>query len=141
MNENIQVVQQGFAEFAKGNIQGILNLLADDVVWTDEGYPHIPYAGRRLGKENVPGFFTGLAESATLLHFEPRAFFADGNDVFVKGYLDGTANATGKAFQSDFCMHWHIENGKVKSYHSFVDTANLANSLKATEPVGKTTAA
>jgi hypothetical protein len=34
-----QTVQQVYIEFGKGNIEGVLNLLADDVTWIDPGFP------------------------------------------------------------------------------------------------------
>ena len=135
MNDKIQVVQQCYAEFGKGNPQGLIDMLTDDVVWIDPGYPEIPYAGRRNGKENVMSFFTGLAEAVTLHVFEPREFFSDGNNVFVKGYFEGSGNATGKAFQSDFMMHWEVAGGKIKSYQAYLDTAKVANGIRQVEPV------
>jgi ketosteroid isomerase-like protein len=135
MNDKIQVVQQCYAEFGKGNPQGVINLLKDNVVWIDPGYPEIPYAGRRNGKEDVMSFFTGLAETVTLHVFEPREFFCDGANVFVRGYFEGSSNATGKAFQSDFMMQWEVEDGKVKYYQAYLDTAKVANAIKQPEAV------
>lgn len=129
MANNIEIVQQCYAEFGNGNIPGILNLLSDDVKWVDPGAPDIPFAGTRTGKEAVSGFFTDMAATVTFTHFEPQHFYSDGNAVFVKGIFTGTANNTGKTFDSDWAMLWEVIDGKVTSFQAFSDTVAIARAL------------
>lgn len=130
MNSKIQTVQQIYAEFGKGNPQGVLDLLTDDVTWTDPGYPEIPYAGKRKGKNEVMDFFTEMGKTVSFSNFEPQQFLNDGNVVVVKGFFSGKGNDTGKSFESEWVMLWEVENGKVRNYHAFVDTFKMATALK-----------
>ena len=126
----IGVVQQCYSEFGKGNAQGVLNLLTDDVSWTDPGYPEIPYAGKRQGKNEVMNFFIDMSKTITFTRFEPQQFLNEGNNVVVKGFFTGKSNATGKTFESEWMMIWAIVDGKVKYYQAFIDTHKVVAALK-----------
>ncbi|MBK9985234.1 MAG: nuclear transport factor 2 family protein [Saprospiraceae bacterium] len=130
MTSKIQTVQQCYAEFGKGNPQGVLDLLTDDVTWTDPGYPEIPYAGKCKGKSEVLHFFTEMGKTISFTHFEPQQFMNDGNNVIVKGFFIGKSNHTGKTFESEWMMIWEVENEKVKTYQAFIDTFKVVAALK-----------
>jgi len=129
MANNIQIVQQCYADFGNGNIQGILDSLSDNVRWIDPGAPEIPFSGIRNGKEEVLGFFTDMAKVVTYTHFEPQQFYSDGNAVFVKGIFTGKGNETGKPFQSEWAMLWEVVDGKVTYFQAFSDTVAIARAL------------
>lgn len=126
MENNIQIIQQGYAEFANGNIEALLNLLHEDISWNDPCYPVIPHSGNRKGKDEVMNFFSEMSKNITFTQFEPRQFLSDGNFVTVKGFFSGKGNKSGKAFESDWIMMWEVIDGKIKSYQSFFDTNNMA---------------
>ena len=130
MESKIQTIQQVYGEFGKGNVPGVLNLLHDDVSWSDPGYPEIPYAAKRNGKDEVMNFFIEMSSTVTFSQFEPRLFLNDGNFVVVKGFFAGKGNATGKTFESDWVMIWEVVDGKVKSYEAFVDTNKMVTAIK-----------
>jgi ketosteroid isomerase-like protein len=130
MANNIQSVQQCYAEFGKGNIQGIRDLVAEDVTWVDPGYPDIPFSARRQGKPEVLNFFTKMADTLTYTHFEPQRYFNDGDTVIAKGIFTGKGNATGKTFDSDWALFWEVVDGKVKHFQAFSDTVAMANALR-----------
>jgi ketosteroid isomerase-like protein len=130
MSSKIQTVQQCYAEFGKGNPQGVLDLLHEDVLWIDPGYPEIPYAGKRRGKAEVLQFFGEMSQTVQFTQFEPRNFWNDGDMVVVKGYFAGKALPTGKSFESEWVMLWEVKDGKVKYYQAFVDTHSVAGAIK-----------
>lgn len=130
MKSNSEVVQQCYAEFAKGNAQGVLDLLHDDIVWIDPGYPEIPYAGKRVGKSDVLNFFVEMGSTVEFTRFEPQHFYNDGTAVIVKGYFAGKGRASGKIFESEWVMIWEVEDGKVHHYQAFVDTYIVAAGLR-----------
>jgi ketosteroid isomerase-like protein len=130
--KNKQTVQQIYADFGAGNISGILNALADEVSWTDPGYPDIPYGsnGARI-KNQVPEFFKTLADSVNYTKFEPREFFTDENTVIVTGYFEGKSKPKNIGFGHDWAMVWKFNNeGKVKSYKAFIDTNEVAKAFR-----------
>ena len=83
--ENKQLVMQGYLMFANNDIQGILNLCADEVEWRSRELEYIPYSGTFRGKAALAGFFTKLAQTVELYLFWPDMFVAEGNKVVVCG--------------------------------------------------------
>jgi len=130
LNRNKEIIQQCYADFNRGNIQGILNVLTDDVSWNEPGYPDIPFGGQRRGKVEVQDFFKRNDEECKYTTFEPRTYITQDNQVAVTGYCDGTAKKTGKPFKSDWVMEFTMENNRIKKYQSFYDTNDFVKSLK-----------
>ena len=121
---NIQVVQKVYECFGRGDIPGILELLADDVVFDDnaafwiDGQPKlVPFSGRVEGKNNIPGFFQKMQETTEIKKFEPKKFFENGNDVIALCNLAGRFKTDGTEGENVWVMLWNIENGKVKNLH------------------------
>ena len=54
--ESVQVVKDGFAAFGRGDIQGLLGLLSEDVEWHIPG-EGLPLAGTYRGRDAVGQFF------------------------------------------------------------------------------------
>jgi len=54
---NERMVRDLYDAFGRGDIQAILNMLADDVDWYDPGPPAVTHAGRYRGREDVLRFF------------------------------------------------------------------------------------
>jgi hypothetical protein len=121
--ENTQIIQNLYAAFGQGNIPAILNELASDVEGIHTAAPAILFSGTYHGPQQVGTFFQKLAESQDVLAFEPREFVAQGDTVAVFGSIKGRSKATGKSYETDWAMKWHLQNGKVKKFHHFFDSA------------------
>ncbi len=128
--ENSQIVQNIYAAFGQGNIPAILNALATDVEWVHTAAPAIPFAGTYRGTQQVGEFFKKLVEHQDILGFEPREFVAQGDTVVALGYIKAQSKATGKSYESDWAMIWHLQNGKVKKFHHFFDSAIVAEAFR-----------
>ena len=50
---NIATVRSCYERFGRGDVEGILALLAPDVVWEEPDHPAIPYGGKRQGRAAV----------------------------------------------------------------------------------------
>jgi len=127
---NVQIIQHAFDDFGRGNIQGILDVCANDVVWSSAEHPNVPIAGTFKGKEGVGEFFNAIAGNIDYSRFEPREFFNDKDAVIVLGHHTGTVKKTGKTFDHDWCMIFKLRDGKVYSYLIFVNTRDQAESFK-----------
>ena len=119
---NVQLIQQAFADFGSGNIQGILNILADDVVWGGYEDPTVPFARTFKGKEGVAQFFKLLSDSVNFTRFEPREFIGQGERVVALGYNSGTAKKMGKSFESEWSFVFTVHNGKLQSFFGYNDS-------------------
>jgi hypothetical protein len=125
MNEqaNLQLIQQAFAYFSEGNIEGILTTLTDDVEWHIQEMDGIPYAGKRNGKAGALEFFVKMADSEEVKLFNPHTFVAQGDKVAVYGQYVCAVKATGRELATDFAQLFTIRDGKIAAFREYADTA------------------
>ena len=124
-DQNIALIKDLYDRFGRGDVDGILANLTDDVVWEEPAHPLIPYGGKRQGKAAVGQFFSQLS-AVEVERFEPREFIASGDRVIVLGGWAGKVTGTGKHFASDWAMAWTVVNGKVTGYRAYEDFAVIA---------------
>ena len=126
---NVEVIQQAYADFGSGNVQGILDACTDDVVWTGHDNPTVPIAGTFRGKEEVRQFFANLSREVDYTDFSPREFFSDKDAVIVLGRHAGRVKSTGKTYDHDWCMVFRLREGKIYHFFVFLDTREQAESF------------
>ena len=129
--QNVDVVQQGYEAFGRGDIPGVLELLTEDVVWTMQGPSVIPFAGTFRGREGIAEFFTLLDETLEFEQFEPRKFVGQGDTVVVVGYERGLVKPTGRTFEHEWAHVYTLRDGKIATGLFVEDTAALVDALSA----------
>jgi ketosteroid isomerase-like protein len=134
MNEqqNLQTVRDAYAAFTRGDIQGVLDVCADDIEWETPGPSQIPYAGIFHGKEDVAEFFRILAQTDDVEQFQPQRFFADGDMVIVLGRYAARVKSTGKSVTADWVHAFTMRGGKVARWREYLDTASYAKAYEQT---------
>ncbi len=120
---NVGVVQQGYEALGRGDIPALLDLMADDVEWTLQGPPVIPWAGTRRGREGVAEFFSLLGKTLEFEQFEPREFVAQGDTLVVLGYERSLAKPTGRTFEQEWAHVYTLRDGKIAKGRFIEDTA------------------
>lgn len=126
----LKVIQQAFTDFANGNITGIVNACADDVVFGTYSDPYSRPSGNYYGKEGVLEFFKQLDENIDMTLFEPREFITQGDRVIVLGHQTATVKHTGKTIDHDWCMSFTVRNGKIQQYFDFGDSYQFAQAFQ-----------
>lgn len=124
--QNIQVIQNMYAAFARGDAQAILQSLTDDVEWANEGPKSIPYAGRWKGPAQVADFFKAIAGSTTGGKVTADEFLAQGDKVVATGRYSATVTASGASIDSPIAHIFTLRNGKVSKWVGYSDTALIA---------------
>ena len=127
--DNVALIKTIYDQFTNGDIAGVLSHFTDDVNWETPGFPHIPYAGRFCGRNEVAKFFDGLGRTAAFDCFEPKEYIADGDRVVVFGFYSGKGRMTQKPFATKWAMVFTVRNGKVSGFHEFFDTQNLGSAF------------
>lgn len=127
MNEtnNTQIVKDAYEKFQNGNIEGLLNLMSDDIDWKTPTVAGASLTGQRNGRENVAKFFDELAESEDFSDFQPTEYIAQGDRVVVLGKSAGTVKPTSRNFETDWVHIFTVKDGKVTSFLEFFDTAAM----------------
>jgi ketosteroid isomerase-like protein len=119
--KNGEIVRDHYAASDRGDLEGMLAPLADDVRWTEaEGFPYAgTYIGPQAVAENVFAKIQRDFEDFTLTVDE----VVDGGDVVVGlGTYSGTYRATGRGFAARVAHIWHLTDGKVTQFEQVTDT-------------------
>ena len=123
---NTAIAQQAYDNFKKGDIQALLNLMSDDIIWELPEIEDVPIAGSRSGRDAVGEFFAMVARDQDLIVFEPREFVADGDKVVALGHYQWRVRDTDREFATDFVHVFTIRNGKIVAFREHFDTAAVA---------------
>jgi ketosteroid isomerase-like protein len=121
--QNKSIVNKAYSNFKNGNINGILDLLADDVSWTLPEMEGVPFAGSRTGRDSVGEFFQSVVSTQESLTFEPRELIAEGDTVVALGSYQWRVKSNSREFGGDFAHVFTIRDGKVVAFHEYMDTA------------------
>lgn len=127
---NLQLAQEGFDNFAKGNIPEIINQCTEDVVWGTYRNPGVEPSGLYYGKEGVQQYFTQLAANVQFISFEPKEYIVQGDTVVVLGHQKAVAKPTGKTFDHDWCMVFKLREGKTRHCFMYMDSRDIAQAVQ-----------
>ncbi|MFD9947745.1 nuclear transport factor 2 family protein [Nonomuraea sp. NPDC059023] len=128
--KNLDAVRESYAASARGDIEGILALLAPDARWTEMA--GFPYAGTYVGREEVlKGVFSRLGGEWADYRADPEEYVDGGDTIVVIGFYSGVYRATGKAMRVRFTHVWKLRDGVAVSFEQFTDTALVAEALSA----------
>ena len=128
--QNIDLVQSGYAAFGRGDVPGLLALLDQDIEWKTPGPSDLPTAGTRRGPAQVAEFFGTLGQIVNIEHFEPHTFVADGERVVVLGRETFEVRATGNRLNHEWCHVFTIRNSRVVSFQEYYDASAVVADLK-----------
>jgi len=120
--DNVDVVRQLYSDFGEGNVEGILNVLTEDVEWKEPHAGKSPLAGTWHGHEGVADFFRTVDEVTETEDFQPKDYIAQGNKVVVLGHYRFLVKSTGKRWGSEWAMVWTLRDAKIAEFQFFGDT-------------------
>jgi uncharacterized protein len=122
--KNVQTVKDFFAAIGRGDREGLLALVAEDIEWIIPGEDW-PLAGTRRGHAGLADLLE-TASKTMETSTEPREYVAQGDGVLVVGVATGKIKATNKPFKDDWVFAITVRNGKVTKIREYIDTQALA---------------
>src|ERR1700722_8652849 len=130
--ENLKKIQMIYEAFGRGDVQAVLDGVADDVDWaTEASSAGAPWWGGHHGKQGVADFFQAFGPAMEVQEFPPYAFATTDNEVHTVVHCRATSRATGKAIDHDLHHYFRMDNGKIVFYRGTEDTAATAAALRA----------
>lgn len=123
IQENKQLVMQGYQKFQAQDIEGLMENFADDIEWIGVESEYLPFSGIYHGKQEVLHYFGMLAQAQEAMKFEPMEFIAEGDKVVVCGESKWMVRATGRSYANPWVHVFTIRDGKVARFQQFNDTA------------------
>ena len=110
---NVELVKGLYAAFDRGDLPGILQTLAPDIVWNWARVDGIPHSGLRHGPNEVAKFFEEIAAVEEPIDFPRVDFVAQGDRVVVLGKYRARVRATGRIWESDYAHIWTVRDGLI----------------------------
>lgn len=124
------VVKSHYDANDRGDMDGMLAVLAPDVRWTEMA--GFPCAGTYVGPDEIfTNVFARLGEEYGGTYKCVITELIDGGDTVIGlGTYSGTYQATGKRFECRVAHVWRVSGDKVVAFEQFTDTLLVA---RATE--------
>lgn len=106
-----------------GDMDTMGKLMADDMVWHNEGDESLPWIGGAKGKENVFAFLGTFSENFQTTAWENTDAFASGDTVAVFGKMNGiTIHSGADIGEFTFALRVKVRDGQVVLWHWFEDS-------------------
>jgi hypothetical protein len=118
----VEVVQQAYQAFGRGDVPAVLSLVAEDVDWRFLGARRLPYTGSCKSRAEVARWFASIAQVDDIQAFEPREFIDGGDHVTVLGWERTAARPGGKVFETEWVHVFTVRGGKVVRFWGIYDT-------------------
>ena len=123
----IEAIQSLYAAFFRGDVDGFVADLADDVDWAAEAASKsVPWYGNYSGKTEVPGFFNAIGSHVDVGEFSLLSFTSNDTDVMVAIRWSYTVRATGKRAAMNMQHWWRFTDGKIVFFRGSEDTEQSA---------------
>ena len=129
----VQAASNLYAAFMRGDIDGFLEAMAEDVVLvSDPGTDEIPWHGTRRGREGVRTHLGLVTEHLEVETLEQVDFLTSGNKVAVVNRMEGKIKKNGeKVTFNEMVQIWTFnEAGQVTSWVDVYDGTRFLTALR-----------
>lgn len=111
-----------------GKMDDMSALMADDMVWHNEGDSTLPWIGTWEGKDAIFGFLGDFSKNLSVTHWQNEDAFAKGDTVAVFGKMKAIATNSGsETNEFTFALRAKAKDGKVVLWNWFEDTFAVSN--------------
>lgn len=115
-----------------GDMEAMGRLMADDMVWHNEGDATLPWIGESRGKEAIFAFLGVFSSNLQTDLWENEDAFASGDTVAVFGRMSATATKTGASTGVfTFALRAKVRDGQVVLWNWFEDSFAVSQAYHA----------
>ena len=125
---SLDVVMGLMGAMGSGDMDTMANLMADDMVWHNEGDKALPWIGPWNGKEEIFAFLPLFGANFQTTKWENADVLASGDTVAVFGNMNGITTKSGKEIGDfTFALRAKVRDGKVVLWNWFEDSYAVSN--------------
>lgn len=128
------IVMSLYEAFDRGDIDTVLALMADDIVWCEaennKWADGNPYVGPQAVAEGV---FARVAEEYDSFAVEVGQVVAEGDTVVMQGRYRARTKAGGVEITPQIVHWWTVKDGRITTFQQHVDTLSLAMAIGGPE--------
>ncbi|WP_205388954.1 nuclear transport factor 2 family protein [Sulfitobacter sp. JL08] len=115
-----------------GDMDRMGALMANDMVWQNEGDPDLPWIGTWQGKETIFGFLGTSSQNVQVTRWENQDAFASGDTVAVFGRMRLRLTASGaETDEFTFALRAKVRDGQVVLWNWFEDSYAVSQAFHA----------
>ena len=130
---SLDTVMALMGAMGRGDMAKMDDLMADDMVWLNEGDPSIPWIGPWNGKEAIFGFLGVFSENFKTTKCENTDILASGDTVAIFGDMNGVTTKSGQEIGDfTFALRAKVRNGKVVLWNWFEDSFAVSKAYHGT---------
>jgi hypothetical protein len=118
---NVALLRKGYEAFAKGDLDTLRGLFADDIVWHSPGNNIL--SGDYKGHEEVFGFFGRIVQE-TGGNFSNDIHDVLANDEHAAVMVNAHSERNGKTLDAPVVHIFHVKDGKVTEFWAFGQDSN-----------------
>ena len=120
---SLDTVMAFMGAMGSGDMETLTGLMADDMVWHNEGDKDMPWIGPWEGKQAILDFLGVFSSNLETSLWENEDAFASGDTVAVFGQMDGSMTGSGKQIgQFTFALRAKVRDGKLVLWNWFEDS-------------------
>ncbi len=106
-----------------GDMDTMIALMDDDMVWQNEGDSDLPWIGPWNGKDEILAFLPVFGENFQTTKWENTDVLASGDTVAIFGNMNGITTKSGKEIGDfTFALRAKVRDGKVVLWNWFEDS-------------------
>ena len=120
---SFDTVMRFMGAMGSGDMETVGALMADDMVWHNEGDTTLPWVGGSEGKEAIFAFLGVFSSNFETTMWENTDAFASEDTVAVFGKMNGKTTKSGKEIgEFTFALRAKVRDGQVVLWHWFEDS-------------------
>ncbi|MEM9614693.1 MAG: nuclear transport factor 2 family protein [Actinomycetota bacterium] len=120
------------AAMGGGDMEKMSELMADDMVWHNEGDETLPWIGPWEGKEAIFGFLGVFSSNFETTLWENEDVLASGDTVAVFGRMNARMTGSGKDVgEFTFALRAKVRDGQVVLWNWFEDSYAVSRAYAA----------
>ncbi len=124
----LDVVLALMGAMGSGDMETMGSLMADDMVWHNEGDKNVPWVGPWVGKEAIFGFLEVFSTNFETTLWENEDLFAQGDTAAVFGKMNAHLTQSGKdSGIFTFALRAKVRDGQVVLWNWFEDSYLISN--------------
>jgi hypothetical protein len=127
---NVELLRKAYSRWSEtrgGSSVHWLEICADQIAFGSlaQGPPGSPYLTAYQSRDELQGYFAGLARDWEMMEYEVDHFVAQGDRVVMLGRCAWRFRKTGKVVWTQKADSWRFDNGKAVEFYEFYDTAQV----------------
>ena len=124
----MDVAMKFMDSMGKGDMETMVSLMHEDMVWQNSGDPNVPWIGPWKGKKTIlEDFMPKFGAGFKTIKWEPNDGFASGDTAAFFGQMIGElTNSNQKTKEFTYALRVKVKDGKVLLWNWFEDSFEVS---------------